>query len=83
MYQAPAVPVVFIVDGDEAARNELEALIRSTGWEVRTVASAEEFLTQERATTPSCLLVELELPGSSGLDLQRLVADRTDLPSFS
>jgi FixJ family two-component response regulator len=80
LYQAPAAPVVFVVDGDEETRNELQALIRSTGWEARTAASAEEFLTQERATTPSCLLVELELPGSSGLDLQRLVADRTDLP---
>ena len=80
LYQAPAAPVVFVVDGDEETRNELEALIRSTGWEARTAASAEEFLAQERATTPSCLLVELQLPGSSGLDLQRLVADRTDLP---
>ena len=80
LYQAPAAPVVFVVDGDEETRNELQALIRSTGWEARTAASAEEFLTQERATTSSCLLVELELPGSSGLELQRLVADRTDLP---
>lgn len=80
LYQAPAAPVVFVVDGDEETRNELEALIRSTGWEARTAASAEEFLTQERATTSSCLLLELELPGSSGLDLQRLVADRADLP---
>src|SRR5688572_3434654 len=80
LFQAPAAPVVFVVDGDEGARNELEALIRSTGWEARTAASAEEFLAQERATTPSCLLVELQLPGSSGLDLQRLVADRADLP---
>ena len=80
LYQAPAAPAVFVVDGDEETRNELEALIRSSGWEARTAASAEEFLAQERATTPSCLLVELALPGSSGLDLQRLVADRTDLP---
>ena len=80
LYQAPALPVVFIVDGDEVARNALEPLIRSAGWEARTAASAEEFLAQERATTPSCLLVELELPGSSGIDLQRLVSDRTDMP---
>ena len=80
LFQVPAAPVVFIVDGDEVARNALEALIRSAGWEPRTAASAEEFLAQERASTPSCLLVELQLPGSSGLDLQRLVADRTDMP---
>jgi FixJ family two-component response regulator len=80
LYQSPATPVVFIVDGEESVRTELEELIRSVGWEPRTAASAEEFLAQERATTPSCLLVELELPGSSGLDLQKLVADRTDMP---
>jgi FixJ family two-component response regulator len=80
LYQAPAAPVVFVVDGDEETRNELETLIGATGWQARTAASAEEFLAQERATTPSCLLVELQLPGSSGLDLQRLVADRIDLP---
>ena len=80
LYQAPALPVVFIVDGDEVARNALEPLIRSAGWDARTAASAEEFLAQERAMTPSCLLVELELPGSSGIDLQRLVSDRTDMP---
>ncbi len=80
LYQAPALPVVFIVDGDEVARTALEALIRSAGWEARMAASAEEFLAQERAMTPSCLLVELQLPGSSGLDLQRLVSHRTDMP---
>jgi FixJ family two-component response regulator len=80
LFQAPAAPVVFIVDGDEIARNALEALIRSVGWEARTAATAEEFLAHERAMTPSCLLVELQLPDSSGLALQKLVADRTDLP---
>ena len=80
LYQAPAAPVVFIVDGDEVARNALEALIRSAGWEARTAASAEEFLAHERAMTPSCLLVELQLPGSSGLELQRSVSGRTDMP---
>jgi FixJ family two-component response regulator len=72
--------VVFIVDADASVRDTLQALIRAAGWEARACASAEEFLQQERATTVSCLLVELDLPGSSGLELQRLVADRTDLP---
>jgi len=79
-YQSPAPPVVFVVDGDDASRDALAALIRAAGWEPRTAASAREFLQQERAVTASCLIVELELPGSSGLDLQRLVADRTDMP---
>jgi FixJ family two-component response regulator len=79
-YQSPATPVVFIVDADAAVRGSLAALIRAAGWEAQACASAEEFLQHERTTTASCLLVELDLPGSSGLELQRLVADRTDLP---
>ncbi len=78
--QSPETPTVFVVDGDAAVRDELEQLIRSAGLAARTAASAEEFLEQERTTAPSCLLVELELPGSSGLELQRLVADRSDMP---
>ena len=73
-------PVVFVVDGDASVRNALQCLIRSAGWEARTAACAEEFLRQERVTTSSCLLVELDLPQASGLELQRLVADRTDMP---
>jgi FixJ family two-component response regulator len=80
-YQSPEkTPVVFVVDGDAAARKELESLIRSAGWEAKAAASAEEFLEHERSVAPSCMLVELELPGSSGLHLQRLVADRIDMP---
>jgi len=79
-YQSPETPVVFIVDADASVRDTLQALIRAAGWQARACASAEEFLQQERATTVSCLLVELDLPGSSGLELQRLVADRTGLP---
>ena len=78
--QAPQLPVVYVVDADASVRNASERLIHSAGWEPRTAASAEEFLGQERATTASCLLVELDLPGSSGLELQRLVADRSDMP---
>lgn len=80
LHQLPATPVVFIVDGDESARNALVSLICSAGWEPRTAASAEEFLAHARAKTSSCLLVELDLPGSSGLELQKLVADRADMP---
>jgi FixJ family two-component response regulator len=79
-YASPAMPVVFVVDGDEATRNALLAPIRSAGWEPRLAASADEFLAQQRSMTPSCLLVELELPGSSGLELQKLVAARSEMP---
>lgn len=79
-YKAAEIPVVFVVDGDAALRDALNDLICSAGWEPRAAASAEEFLAQPRASVPSVLLVELDLPGRSGLDLQRLVADRTDMP---
>jgi FixJ family two-component response regulator len=80
LHQSLATPVVFVVDADEASRAALATLIRSAGWEPQTAASAAEFLQLERAVAPSCLIVELELPGSGGLELQRLVADRTDMP---
>src|SRR4029079_1611606 len=76
LYPSPEIPVVFVVDADRSVRDSLAALIHSAGWEAQTCASAEEFLQHERATTVSCLLVELDLPGSSGLELQRLVAGR-------
>ena len=77
---SPEIPVVFVVDADRSLREALAALIHSAGWQAQTCASAEEFLQHERTTTLSCLLVELDLPGSNGLELQRLVAARTDLP---
>jgi len=77
---SPAAPVVFVVDADAAVRDALGPMIRAAGWEPRTAGCAEEFLAQERVMTSSCLLVELDLPGTSGLELQKLVADRTDMP---
>jgi len=73
-------PMVFVVDGDANGRESLETQIRAAGWQPRFTSSAEEFLGHPRALTPGCLLVELHLPGVSGLELQRLVADRPELP---
>jgi len=78
--KSPETPVVYVVDGDASVREVLELLIRSAGLQPRTAASAEEFLARPRVMTPSCLLVELHLPGMSGLDLQKLVLDRTEMP---
>jgi FixJ family two-component response regulator len=78
--QSPSAPVVFVVDADESVRDALGPMIRAAGWEPRLAGCAEEFLAQERVMTSSCLLLELDLPGASGLDLQRLVTDRTDMP---
>jgi FixJ family two-component response regulator len=61
-------------------REKLKSLIRSAGWQPNTASSAEEFMAHPRAMTPGCLLVELNLPGRSGLELQKLVFDRTEMP---
>ena len=78
--KATDTPVVFVVDGDRSIREALDVLIRSAGCQPRTAASAEEFLARPRVMAPSCLLVELQLPGLTGLGLQRLLLDRTELP---
>ena len=73
-------PVVFVVDSDASSRETLDSLIREAGCQPRMAASAEEFLTGPHVVAPGCLLVELDLPGLSGLQLQRLVHDRTEMP---
>lgn len=76
-----ATPLVFIVDDDISVRDSLELLIQNEGWRPETFASAQEFLNHPRASVPSCLLLDLSLPGLNGLELQkRVAADRTDLP---
>src|SRR5262249_3678444 len=75
-----ASPVVFVVDDDVSVRESLEALISCVGWEVRTFASAQEFLSQPRVVAPSCLILDLALPDLNGLDLQKHVAaDRPEM----
>ena len=77
---AHTVPIVFVVDDDVSVRESLEGLIRSEGWEVETFASAHAFLTRPRVTVPSCLVLDVTLPDLSGLDLQKRLADRSDMP---
>ncbi|MET0535449.1 MAG: response regulator [Steroidobacter sp.] len=79
-YELFATPVVFVVDSDVTVRDALAAMIRAGGWQSRTAASAEEFLMLPDAVAPGCLVTELHLPGMSGLDLQRRVRDREELP---
>ena len=62
-------PVVYVVDDDEGVRNSLESLIRSVGLSVQTFASAQEFLGTKRKAA-GCLVLDVRLPGLSGLDLQ-------------
>src|ERR1700729_4268686 len=74
-------PIVFVVDDDVSVRESLELLIRCEGWEPQTFASAQEFLAHPRTMVPSCLVLDISLPGLSGLDLQKQVAvDRSEMP---
>jgi DNA-binding NtrC family response regulator len=66
--------LVFVVDDDCSIRESLKNLIRSVGLDVQTFSSAQEFLTTKRPKTPSCLLLDLQLPDLSGLDLQQELA---------
>jgi FixJ family two-component response regulator len=76
-----ATPIVFVVDDDVSVRESLESLLRSTGWQVETFASAQEFLSRPRALAPSCLVLDVTLPDLNGLDLQKRIAvDRIDMP---
>jgi FixJ family two-component response regulator len=76
-----AQPIVFVVDDDVSVRESLELLIQSEGWRAATFASAAEFLACPRSTVPSCLVLDVSMPGLNGLELQKRIAnDRTDIP---
>jgi FixJ family two-component response regulator len=66
--------LVAIVDDDPSVRRGLERLIQSAGWKVESFASAQEFLVFPRTAAPTCLVLDLQLPGLSGLDLQKRLA---------
>jgi FixJ family two-component response regulator len=73
--------VVFVVDDDASIRAGTRSLLASMGFEVQTFESASEFLGSKRPEVPSCLVLDVRLPGLSGLDLQReLVASGTSIP---
>jgi len=67
--------IIAIVDDDPSVREGLESLIRSAGWRVQTFESAQEFLARPRTEAPNCLILDLQLPGLSGLDLQKRMAE--------
>lgn len=67
--------MVFVIDDDESIREALHSLIRSVGLSVATFASAQEFLQSQRPDVPACLILDVRMPGLSGLDLQRDLAD--------
>jgi FixJ family two-component response regulator len=74
-------PTVFIVDDDISFRESLEAMIGAAGWRPQAFASAQAFLAHPRVAGPSCLILDVNLPDLSGLDLQAHIADgQADMP---
>jgi len=75
------MPIVFIVDDDVSVRESLELLVRDENWKPETFASAQEFLGHPRKRVPSCLVLDLSLPGLDGLELQKqLAVEHIDMP---
>jgi FixJ family two-component response regulator len=66
-----AEPIVFVIDDDRMVRDGLRSVIKSVGLRVETFASAQEFLEAKRLDAPACLVLDVRMPGLSGLDLQK------------
>ena len=78
---AEITPIVFVVDDDISVRNSLEWLIKFEGWKAETFSSAQEFLARPPVSVPNCLVLDVSLPGLSGLDLQQRIGDdRGEMP---
>ena len=76
-----ASDIVFVIDDDVSVRESLELLIENEGWHVETFPSAQEFLDRPRMLAPSCLILDISLPGLNGLELQQRVSpERTEMP---
>lgn len=74
-------PIVFVIDDDESVRNSLGSLVRSVGLKVELFSSTQEFLSKGRPDEPSCLVLDVRLPGMSGLDFQsELAASNIRIP---
>jgi FixJ family two-component response regulator len=70
-----AAPTVFVVDDDDLVRASIEGMLKSVGLRSETFGTAQEFLRSKRPDGPSCLILDVRLPGVSGLDFQRELAD--------
>lgn len=79
--ELPEQPIVFVIDDDDSVRRSLDRLLRSVDLEVETFASAQDFLRKPLPERPSCVVLDLRLPGPSGLELQEsLLRAGHDLP---
>jgi FixJ family two-component response regulator len=72
---SPDSPVVFVIDDDAAVREAIQGLLKSVGLRSDSFGTAQEFLSSERSDGPSCLVLDIRLPGINGLDFQRQLAD--------
>jgi FixJ family two-component response regulator len=74
-------PIVFVVDNDSSVRESLDLLICAQGWQAETFGSPQEFLARPRPVVPSCLVLDVSLPGLNALDVQkRITAERPEVP---
>ena len=74
-------PIVFVVDNDNSVRESLDLLIRCEGWQPETFESPQEFLARPRPLVPSCLVLDVSLPGLNALELQKRIAvERPEVP---
>ena len=71
----PTAPTVVVVDDDISVRESLELLIQNEGWQPALFESAQEFLARSPTVVPSCLILDVNLPDLSGLDIQRRISD--------
>jgi len=72
---SPHTAMVFVIDDDAAVRESIQGLLKSVGLRSDSFGTAQEFLTSERSDGPSCLVLDIRLPGINGLDFQRQLAD--------
>jgi RNA polymerase sigma factor (sigma-70 family) len=78
---AETKPTIFIVDDDPSVRDSMELMLKSVGFNVKSFASAQEFLKANLQEGPGCLILDVRMPGMSGLDLQeKLVSAEAPLP---
>ena len=78
-----STPLISIVDDDESIRESIKGLVRSLGYRAATFASAEEFLQSDSVDNTSCLITDVQMPGLSGIDLQRgLIARSVEMPTI-
>jgi len=81
VFRKPDVmPIVFVVDDDLSVRESLELLIKREGWQPELFVSAQQFLSRPRAAVPCCLILDVNLPELNGLELQKQLVDRNEMP---